>query len=931
MNLDPLSCGPRVVRISKDGATLSNNGVSLENVTRLITNTGDNLKLSGAAMELIQKFQPHFVSSTSIDSASHDNHLPSESFRSQTLSSWEKNVQPLTSAEKTIKPPVLPLDKPAQLTGLFKPISSSSTKTLEEKILEKEENSVPRAKLVTPSNATRKKAPVPLNNNFFKTVNSNPSTVSNSLALEDKILSKEDDPGQSLGDLMAISQFSNTQVEDPNLSESSEEEQTDTTLDEFIQARIDEEVGFAIKSDKQPNESIRPKKPCFLPPVKKRKLDEPKAGKPDKAENVSKKKLDFTDAEKKGNLENKLGLAAGKAEVKDDFKILTEGNLSEVKNMLKGCKELSFLLVFKEGFTQFRDMSTIGTSFGSPRHVIVRIVLEDGTTDYIKIELWASSSASKVRAFFWDEFLVNSTARKIVFDGKAFLGCVQAIFPHSNNAPPSLRVIDPIVGCWLLRPDHPVSTFSGVISQIIPGSAVKSSGHDKASDIREEMKLLSTLSRELFRKLEERNLWSLFYQLEMRILPALVTMERVGVLVDTEKLKTIGEELKRKIKEVQRKAEKEAGKPFNLSSPKQVREVLYDELKLDEKSGLSVGKTAGGVKSTCESVLMKMTKCHPLPSLILQHRQVAKIKTTFVDGLLSHVSGGRISTSWDQVAAATGRVTSVSPNIQAIPKGEVDIGEGRCVNIRDAFIPPTNCVFLAADFEQIEFRIFGHLSQEPAIASAIREGGDMFRKLAAIWLDKKLDDVTGEDRDKTKRVVYALMYGAGKMRLSEILEISVPQAGVIINSFYTKFSSLKIFHQKVISMAEDKGYLTSLMGRRRYFPHISSLNHKFKAQAQRQAFNFLIQGSAADIAKTALIRAQEALSVAGVDSELVMMIHDEMVWQVRAGMEDTAAEVVRACLQDCGQVISADGTRRSLDMKVKISVGPTWGSMVMNK
>ena len=132
-------------------------------------------------------------------------------------------------------------------------------------------------------------------------------------------------------------------------------------------------------------------------------------------------------------------------------------------------------------------------------------------------------------------------------------------------------------------------------------------------------------------------------------------------------------------------------------------------------------------------------------------------------------------------------------------------------------------------------------------------------------------------------------------------------------------------------MAEDKGYLTSLMGRRRYFPHISSTNHKFKAQAQRQAFNFLIQGSAADIAKTALIRAQEALSVAGVDSELVMMIHDEMVWQVREGMEDTAAEVVRECLQDCGQVISADGTRRSLDMKVKIYVGPTWGSMKMHK
>ena len=913
MNLNPLSCGPRVVRLSRDGATLSNNGVSLDNVTRIIDNRSDSLKLSSGAIELIQKFQPNFLPLTSNDSTSHDNRCS------------RKEMLPSSSSGETIKPSVLNLNKPAELTCGFKPISTSS---LEDKILEKGENPLPRVELMTASNITMKKAELPFNKYLSNTVNSNPSNVTNSLVLEDKILSKKDDTGPLLCDLMPISQFSNTQVEDLNLSESSEEDETDIDLDEFIQARIDEEVGVAKDSDKQFNGTNKPKKPIFLPPVKKRKLEDTKADIFQRPDNTRNRKL-----EEKRKPENKLYMDRATEQVEDtnDFKLLTEGNLPVVKEILKGCKELSFLLVFKEGFTQFRDMSTIGTSFGSPRHVIVRIILEDGTTDYIKIELWVSSSVKKVRTFFWDEFLVNSKARKIVFDGKAFLGCVQAIFPQSIHTPSSLRLIDPIVGCWLLRPDHPVNTFSGVISQIIPSSAVKSTGHDKASNIREEMNLLSTLSRELFRKLEEMNLWSLFYQLEMRILPALVTMERVGVLVDTEKLKTIGEELKRKIKEVQRKAEKAAGKSFNLSSPKQVREILYDELKLDQKCGLSVGKTAGGAKSTCESVLIKMTKCHPLPSLILQHRQVVKIKTTFVDGLLCHMIGGKISTSWDQVAAATGRVTSVSPNIQAIPKGEVDIGEGRCVNIRDSFIPPTNCLFLAADFEQIEFRIFGHLSQEPAIACAIREGGDMFRKLAAVWLDKKLDDVTGEDRDKTKRVVYALMYGAGKVRLSEILEISVLQAGVIINSFYTKFSSLRIFHQKVISMAENKGYLTSLMGRRRYFPHISSTNHKFKAQAQRQAFNFLIQGSAADIAKTALIRAQEALTVAGVDSELVMMIHDEMVWQVRAGMEDLAAQVVRDCLQDCGQVISADGTRRSLDMKVKISVGPTWGSLVMHK
>ena len=285
-----------------------------------------------------------------------------------------------------------------------------------------------------------------------------------------------------------------------------------------------------------------------------------------------------------------------------------------------------------------------------------------------------------------------------------------------------------------------------------------------------------------------------------------------------------------------------------------------------------------------------------------------------------------------QVAAATGRVTSVSPNIQAIPKGEIDIGDNCVINIRDAFVPPPGYKYLTADFEQIEFRIFGHLSQEPAIISAISEGGDIFKKLASFWLDKPVTSVTGDDRDNAKRVVYALMYGAGKVRLSEILEVSVQQAATIINSFYTKFSTLKSFNQRVIGMAEKCGYLTSLLGRRRYFPHITSSNLAFKAQAQRQAFNFLIQGSAADIAKTALIRAQENLAVAGLseDLDLVMMIHDEMVWQGRGESVDKAVEVVQESLECCGEVLAGDGSRRSLNMKVKISVGDSWGKLALH-
>ena len=212
---------------------------------------------------------------------------------------------------------------------------------------------------------------------------------------------------------------------------------------------------------------------------------------------------------------------------------------------------------------------------------------------------------------------------------------------------------------------------------------------------------------------------------------------------------------------------------------------------------------------------------------------------------------------------------------------------------------------------------------------AIREGGDIFKKLASIWLDRALEMVTEDDRDKTKKVVYALMYGAGKMRLAEILSITAMQATGIINSFYMKFSSLKSFSQKVIAMAEKNGFLTTLLGRRRYFPHISSSIPGQRAQAQRQAFNFLIQGSAADVVKTALLRAEESLEMEKLEASLVMMIHDEMVWEVRVRDISAAAEVVKESLENTREVLGMDGKSRRLEMKVKICSGDDLGSLAL--
>jgi len=708
-------------------------------------------------------------------------------------------------------------------------------------------------------------------------------------------------------------------------------------LDNFIQSRLEE-----MLPDTEAVPKVKPKFQ-FQPPVKQAKLtnyyhsnqkkqvnrlEECPLNEDELVEKNNKKmkRKSIFDSQKVEDAPSKM-MKMEETDIDTEEEIfLTSSNQEEVKMILSSCKEMSFLLVFREGFTQFRDTTALGSGFGSPLGVVVRVVGQEGEVTFIRAELWRQSCPTQTRVFFWDTFLLHPSARKLVYDGKAFLSSLVGVLPPSINLPPSLRLVDPIVGCWLLRPDHPVSSFLGCVKTVLPSKIVSNPGSDQRAATHKEMEVLSDLGRELFRSLEKVNLWSLFYQLEMRILPALVSMERQGLCVDKGKLEVLGEALTKQLEELQKNANEMAGKVFNLSSPKQVRAVLYEDLKLDQKAGTLVGKTAGGVKSTCEAVLAKLVSCHPLPGLILQYRHLAKYKTTYVEGILGHYKMGKVFSCWDQVAAATGRVTSVAPNLQAIPKGDIDIGS-KTINLRTPIMPTQGFKFLAADFEQIEFRIFGHLSQDPHLGEAIKQGGDIFRKLAAIWLDKTLENVTEDDRDKTKRVVYALMYGAGKNRLSEILSITVMQATAIINSFYMKFSSLKSFSQKVIAMAEKNGYLTSLLGRRRYFPHICSSNLGLRSQAQRQAFNFLIQGSAADIAKTGLLKAEENLEAENVEAHLVMMIHDEMVWEVKEEDLVTAAKVVKESLETTQQVVGADGQARKMEMKVKICWGGNWGTL----
>ena len=441
----------------------------------------------------------------------------------------------------------------------------------------------------------------------------------------------------------------------------------------------------------------------------------------------------------------------------------------------------------------------------------------------------------------------------------------------------------------------------------------------------DNLEILSKITSIMFQKLNKDGLWDLFYRLEMKLLPLLALMQKRGVSVNLDEFHRLQESFQNELKRLENSAQKCIQKEFNLSSSLQLRTILYDELKLDVKAGISADRTPSGAKSTCETMLQKLVACHPLPNIVLTHRHIAKCNTTYVKGILQFCEGGKVETIWDQIAAVTGRLTSAEPNLQAVPKTDILIS-GEAINLRSPYLATNGFIFLAADFEQIEFRIYGHLSGDPTLLSVVKEENDIFAKLSSVWQDKEITQVTTDEREKTKRMVYAIMYGAGKNRMADILGISVDQAANIMDLFYQRFSLLKSFYRNVISEAKKLGYLTTMFGRRRYFPQINSGNVAIRSQTERQAFNFLIQGSAADIAKTAMIQAEAQLATENIESHLVLMIHDEIVWEVKEEDFLSASAIVRTTLQD-GQSLAAGRFKFNVPLPVKLKSGKRWDSL----
>jgi DNA polymerase-1 len=425
----------------------------------------------------------------------------------------------------------------------------------------------------------------------------------------------------------------------------------------------------------------------------------------------------------------------------------------------------------------------------------------------------------------------------------------------------------------------------------------------------EDADVTMRLHRCLWPKLGDTgSLREVYTGIEQPLVPVLLDMEETGVLIDEKMLAKQSKELSKKMAELESQAHELAGGPFNLGSPKQLQEILFEKLELPV-----LRKTPKGQPSTAEDVLAELAADYELPRVIIDYRGVSKLKSTYTDKLPLQISGatGRVHTSYHQAVAATGRLSSTDPNLQNIP---IRTPEGR--RIRQAFVAPEGSVLLAADYSQIELRIMAHLSGDEGLCEAFAQDEDVHRATAAEVFGVALGEVTPDQRRSAKAINFGLMYGMSAFGLGKQLGIPRGQAQEYVDLYFERYPRVKAFMDRTRAEAGDKGYVETVFGRRLYLPDINASNSQRRQYAERSAINAPMQGTAADIIKRAMIRVHDWLAGDKVDARMIMQVHDELVFETAEG----DAERVR---QNVTEIMCA-AAELSVALKVEAGTGRNW-------
>ena len=396
-------------------------------------------------------------------------------------------------------------------------------------------------------------------------------------------------------------------------------------------------------------------------------------------------------------------------------------------------------------------------------------------------------------------------------------------------------------------------------------------------------------------------------EIEIPLVPVLSDMEQAGALVDKDSLKIQSNNLGQRISGLEEQAYREAGKEFNLASTKDLRAIFFDEMELPV-----VKKTPGGQPSTDESVLQELANQYELPKILLEHRTLAKLKSTYTDSLPQQISAktGRVHTSFHQAVTSTGRLSSADPNLQNIP---IKTDEGRL--IRTAFVAPKGYQLLAVDYSQIELRIMAHLSEDKGLISAFENGEDIHSVTAAEVFAEPGEEVTAEQRRGAKAINFGLIYGMSAFGLSKALNISRPVAADYIDSYFHKYPGVKLYMERTKELAKEKGFVETFFGRRLYLPGIHS--GRSRMAAERAAINAPMQGTAADIMKIAMIDIHKWLASSKFDARMIMQVHDEVILEVK---DQDTAEVEKKVSQ-----IMQDAAKLRVPLEVESGIAKNWG------
>jgi len=402
----------------------------------------------------------------------------------------------------------------------------------------------------------------------------------------------------------------------------------------------------------------------------------------------------------------------------------------------------------------------------------------------------------------------------------------------------------------------------------------------------EDADLTWQLYQILEKQLQEEGLYELYQKMEAPLIYALAEMEYNGITLDAGFLKQYGEELKSKLQQIEEKIFQLAGTSFNINSPRQIGEILFEQLKIPYRWS----KTKTGQYSTNEEKLSELAHHHPVVQEILNYRSLSKLISTYVEALPRMINPrtGRIHSSFNQALTATGRLSSNNPNLQNIP---IKTPEG--ARVREAFIPRSEeYLILSADYSQIELRLIASISGEEAMLEAFRQNLDIHRATAARVFGVPYEEVTREQRNKAKTVNFSIIYGAGATNLSRQLGISRKEAAELIQSYFEQYPGLKAYMQQTIAQAREKGYVTTLMGRRRYLRDINSRNGVMRSHAERNAINTPIQGSAADLIKIAMVNIHQLLKKGKYRSKMILQVHDELLFDLHKEEKETLMPLI---------------------------------------